>query len=66
MKGRIALYEVMAISEELRDMILKSAPTADLRRVAQEQGMKTLRQAGLAKVIEGSTTLEEILRVTLS
>ena len=66
MKGRVALYEVMPISEALRDMILKSAPTAELRRVAQEQGMKTLRQAGLRKVIEGVTTVEEILRVTLS
>jgi type IV pilus assembly protein PilB len=66
MKGRIALYEVMAISEELRDMILKNAPTADLRRVAQEQGMKTLRQAGLAKVIEGGTTVDEVSRVTLA
>jgi type IV pilus assembly protein PilB len=66
MKGRIAIYEVMPISEELREMILKNAPTADLRAAAQAQGMKTLRQTGLQKVIEGTTTVEEILRVTLS
>ena len=65
-KGRVALYEVMAISEELRAMILKSAPTADLRRMAQAQGMKTLRQAGLVKATEGITTVEEVLRVTLA
>ena len=65
MKGRVALYEVMPITEELRDLILKAAPTADLKRVAQEQGMQTLRQSGLRKVIEGITTVEEVLRVTL-
>jgi type IV pilus assembly protein PilB len=66
MKGRVAIYEVMPVTEELRDMILKNAPTADLRAVAQSQGMKTLRQAGLLKVLEGVTTVEEVLRVTLA
>jgi type IV pilus assembly protein PilB len=66
MKGRIAIYEVMPISQELRDGILKSAPTAELREIAQAQGMKTLRQAGLQKVIEGTTTVDEVLRVTMS
>ncbi len=66
MKGRVAIYEVMPISEALRDMILDEASTADLREQAQKEGMKTLRQAGLAKVAEGVTTLEEILRVTLA
>ena len=66
MKGRVAIYEVMPITEELREMILKNAPTAELRAAAQAQGMKTLRQAGLRKVIEGTTTVEEILRVTIS
>ncbi len=66
MKGRVALYEVMPVSQELRDMVLRSAPTAELRRMAQEQGMKTLRQSGLQKVIDGVTTVEEVLRVTLS
>src|SRR6266545_446981 len=66
MKGRVAIYEVMPISEELRDAILKNAPTAELRSLAQSQGMRTLRQAGLMKVLEGTTTVEEVLRVTLS
>jgi type IV pilus assembly protein PilB len=66
MKGRIALYEVMPISQELRDAILKAAPTAELREIAQAQGMKTLRQSGLHKVIEGTTTVDEVLRVTMS
>ncbi len=66
MKGRVAIYEVMPISEELRDAILKNASTAELRSMAQSQGMRSLRQAGLMKVIEGTTTVEEVLRVTLS
>jgi type IV pilus assembly protein PilB len=66
MKGRIAIYEVMTITEEMRELILKNGSTADLRALAQKQGMKTLRQAGLAKVLEGTTTIEEVLRVTLS
>jgi len=66
MKGRVAIYEVMPITEALRDMILKNAATADIREQAQKDGMKTLRQAGLMKVIEGTTTVDEILRVTLS
>src|SRR5881409_288384 len=66
MKGRVAIYEVMPISEEVRDAILKSASTAELRSIAQSQGMRSLRQAGLMKVLEGTTTVEEVLRVTLS
>src|SRR5438093_1934697 len=66
MKGRVAIYEVMPVTEPLRDMILKNAATADIREQAQKDGMKTLRQSGLMKVIEGTTTIEEVLRVTLS
>jgi type IV pilus assembly protein PilB len=66
MKGRVAIYEVMPITETVRDMILKSTATAELRQQAQRDGMKTLRQAGLIKVLEGTTTVEEVLRVTLS
>jgi type IV pilus assembly protein PilB len=66
MKGRVAIYEVMPIGEELRDAILKNAPTAEIRSMAERAGMKSLRQAGLMKVIEGTTTVEEVLRVTLS
>jgi type IV pilus assembly protein PilB len=66
MKGRVAIYEVMPITEPLRDMILKGAATAELRAQAQRDGMKTLRQAGLMKVLEGTTTVEEVLRVTLA
>jgi type IV pilus assembly protein PilB len=66
MKGRVAIYEVMPVTEELRTLILRGGTTAEIREMAQSQGMRTLRQAGLAKVLEGTTTIEEILRVTLS
>jgi type IV pilus assembly protein PilB len=66
MKGRVALYEVMPITDDLRTVILKGGQTAEIREMAQSQGMKTLRQAGLLKVLEGTTTVEEVLRVTLS
>jgi type IV pilus assembly protein PilB len=65
MKGRVAIYEVMPISEEMRALILRNVPTAEIRDLAVAQGMKTLRQNGLQKVIEGVTTIEEVLRVTI-
>jgi type IV pilus assembly protein PilB len=66
MKGRVAIYECMPISDELRDAILRSATTAELHKIAQSQGMKSLRQSGLSKVLDGTTTIEEVLRVTLA
>jgi type IV pilus assembly protein PilB len=66
MKGRVAIYEVMPISDEIRELVLKDASTAEIRQMAQSQGMKTLRQAGLQKVLEGVTTTQEVLRVTLA
>ena len=66
MKGRVAIYEVMPITEELRELVLKDASTAEIRERAQAQGMKTLRQAGLLKVLDGTTTAAEVLRVTMS
>ena len=66
MKGRVAIYETMPISEELRELVLKDASASEIREMAQRQGMKTLRQAGLQKVLEGTTTAAEVLRVTMS
>jgi len=65
MKGRVAIYEVMPASPEIRDLILRNATTAEINDVARKQGMKTLRQNALQKVVEGVTTVEEVLRVTL-
>jgi len=66
MRGRIALYEVMPITETIKDLIVRGAPVQELRATAQAQGMKTLRQAGIARVLEGTTTVDEMLRVTLA
>ena len=64
-KGRVGLYEVMEISEQLREMILTGASAMDLRRKAREEGMFTLRESGLCKVREGVTSIEEVVRETV-
>ncbi len=63
-KGRLGLFEVMTISPTLRDMIISGATVAELRSKAIEEGMQTLRQSGLAKIRNGVTTIEEVLRET--
>jgi len=64
-KGRIGLFEVLLFSDEIRDMILSGASSIELKRRAIEEGMVTLRNAGLQKVRDGTTTLEEVLRETV-
>jgi type IV pilus assembly protein PilB len=64
-KGRVGLYEVMEITEELRELILVGASALELRKKAVEEGMITLRRSGLQKVIDGVTTIEEVARETL-
>jgi type IV pilus assembly protein PilB len=64
-RGRIALYEVMPISEELRDLVLNGASASEIKRCAVGLGMKTLRQSGIGKLKEGSTTVGEVVRVTM-
>jgi type IV pilus assembly protein PilB len=64
-KGRVGLYEVMEITEDLRELILVGASALELRRKAVEGGMITLRQSGLRKVKEGVTTIDEVVRETV-
>jgi type IV pilus assembly protein PilB len=64
-KGRVGLYEVMEINDELRELILVGASALELRKKALEQGMITLRRSGLIKVAAGLTTMEEVLRETV-
>jgi type IV pilus assembly protein PilB len=64
-KGRVGLYEVMEIAEELRELILVGASGLELRRKAVEEGMITLRRSGLHKVMDGVTTIEEVVRETV-
>ncbi len=65
-RGRVALYEVMPVSEELREMILAGASATDIKKCAINLGMMTLRQSGLLKLRQGQTTIEEVIRVTMA
>jgi type IV pilus assembly protein PilB len=64
-KGRVALYEVMRFNETLKEMVLQGASTAELKAAAVKNGMATLRMSGIAKVLAGVTTTEEVGRVTM-
>jgi type IV pilus assembly protein PilB len=64
-KGRVGLYEVMELNDELRELILVGASALELKKKALEQGMITLRRSGLQKVAAGLTTMEEVLRETV-
>jgi type IV pilus assembly protein PilB len=63
-KGRTGIFEFMPITDEIRELIHRGASTEELRDAAQRAGMKTLRQAGLEKIYEGVTTVEEVVRET--
>ena len=65
-KGRVALYEVMRFTDDLKEMVLQGASTAELKVAAIKQGMSTLRMSGIRKTLQGVTTPEEVLRVTMS
>lgn len=62
--GRAGLYEVMDVTEEIRELIVKRATSGEIQRKAVEQGMITMRQDGYLKALQGLTTLEEVNRVT--
>jgi type IV pilus assembly protein PilB len=64
-KGRIGLYEVMPMKEEVKELILARASASEIKKEALRLGMKTLRQSGIFKVKEGMTTIEEVLRTTM-
>ena len=63
-KGRIALYEVMELGEELKEFVLNGASSTELKREAIRLGMATLRRSALNKLREGTTTLSEVFRVS--
>ena len=65
-RGRSALYEIMKVDSKLRDMIMDSKSTEVLRAEAQAAGMRTLRESGILKIFDGLTTIEEVVRETLS
>jgi type IV pilus assembly protein PilB len=63
-RGRIALYEVMPFTDRLKEMVLQGCSTAELKDEMVSHGVKTLRMAGIDKILEGVTTIEEIVRTT--
>src|SRR5215813_719461 len=65
-RGRIALYEVMPFLDPLKELVLQGASTAELKAEMIRQGIKTLRMSGIQKILEGMTTPEEVLRVTVA
>jgi type IV pilus assembly protein PilB len=62
----MGIYEMMVMSDELRDLIMKNASTNLLRNASRRRGMRTLRESGQLAMFEGFTTLEEVVRETLS
>jgi type IV pilus assembly protein PilB len=65
-RGRQALFELMLMDDELRELIMKSASTAVLRAEARKRGMRTLREVGLLSIYDGVTSIDEVVRETLS
>lgn len=63
-KGRIGIYEVLTLTDQMRELILQDGREQDLRRLAREGGLRSLRQEALARAFQGATTLEEVVRVT--
>jgi len=63
-KGRTAICELMDLTDRIRDMILDRRPTSEIKRAAQDEGMTFLRQCAVARVLDGTTTLREINKVT--
>jgi type IV pilus assembly protein PilB len=64
-KGRLGLYEVMPMKEEVKELVLSRASSSEIKKEAIRLGMKTLRQSGIHKVKEGLTTIEEVVRATM-
>ena len=64
-KGRLGLYEVMPLKEEIKELILSRASNSEIKKEAIRLGMKTLRQSGVTKIKDGVTTIEEVLRSTI-
>ncbi|HPS02655.1 MAG TPA: type II/IV secretion system protein, partial [Candidatus Sumerlaeota bacterium] len=64
-KGRVALYEVLTVSDDMRDAIVEGSNSTAIKRQALKEGMRSLRGSGILKVIEGVTTADEVLASTV-
>jgi type IV pilus assembly protein PilB len=65
-RGRMAIFEIMAMDDEMRELVMQQANTTALRRHARKRGMRSLRESGLMAIYEGQTTIDEVVRETLS
>jgi type II secretory ATPase GspE/PulE/Tfp pilus assembly ATPase PilB-like protein len=63
-RGRTGIYEVMVVSDKIRDLIMEKQPSERIKAQAIKEGMLTLREAALSKVLRGITTVDELMRVT--
>ena len=63
-KGRIGIFEALAMTDAIKDLVVSKAPAHAIREAARKAGMRTLREDGLAKALAGTTTIEEVIRVT--
>ena len=66
MQLHLALFEMMQLDDTLREMIMKQASTSHLRQEARKRGLRTLRESGLLSIYDGRTTIDEVLRETIS
>lgn len=64
-RGRTGVFEVLRVTERIEELVVRRAPTAGIRSAAQEEGMRTLRQAGLLKVQAGDTSIAEVFEHTV-
>ena len=63
-KGRAAIYEVLSMNDEIRKAVLKRSSSSDIKKIAIDTGLVTLREAGIRKVRQGVTSIEELFRAT--
>jgi len=66
MKGRLGIYELMTLNDELSDMIVRRAPLSEIKEAARSNGMTTLQEDGFRKAKDGLTTIEEVMRVVFT
>jgi type II secretory ATPase GspE/PulE/Tfp pilus assembly ATPase PilB-like protein len=66
LKGRVGIYEIMPVTESIRTLVNNHASGPKVMRVAREEGMKTLRECAINRMMDGLTTFEEVIRVTTS
>jgi type IV pilus assembly protein PilB len=63
-RGRVGIFELMTVNEEIQKLVYERVPSTEIRKLARQMGMKTLREDGMLKVLSGMTTLEEVMRIT--